>query len=256
MGFLDNIQSTMNRGTAAAERTARKMKINQRLNEITRERQKLATQLGASLYEATRENPEFRTGREALYDGIASLDVERTNCQQELAAIEAAAAAEEAAAQTFVCTHCGARISATDLFCSSCGTSMETIKAEIAAQNPVAAPISASGRTCASCGAPMADDDIFCMNCGSKAEPAATAAPEEPAANTIPEEPAASTTPEEPTPLEPVPGEIPVSTPTEVTPVTAAPVDVAPASRICPTCGATLSDDSAFCGSCGTKIEA
>lgn len=52
MGFLDNVTSTVNRGTAAAGRSADKIKLNARIGELNRQRQGLAAQLGASLYEA------------------------------------------------------------------------------------------------------------------------------------------------------------------------------------------------------------
>ena len=171
MGFFDSVQQAMGRGGAAAGRAARTMKINVRLDEITKERQRLAAQLGASLYEATREDPAMRAGREALYDGIAALDAERDQRKAELEVIKAEAAADEEAAQTWVCPKCGAKVGATDLFCSGCGTSIEEIRAGAAAQ----AAASASGRTCSLCGAPLADDDMFCMTCGAKVEPVAAA---------------------------------------------------------------------------------
>ena len=52
MGFLDNVTSAVNRGTAAAGRGADKIKLNARICELNRQRQNLAAQLGASLYEA------------------------------------------------------------------------------------------------------------------------------------------------------------------------------------------------------------
>ena len=181
MGFLDSLQGTLNRGTAAAERATRTLRLNQRVNDINKERQRLAAQLGASLYEATKDDASFRAGREALFDGIANLDAEREKCQLEIASIEA----EAAAARTYTCTHCGASVSATDLFCSGCGTAIDVIKQEIAEQNAAAADSAAnSNRVCASCGAAMGEDDMFCMSCGTKYDPAAESraqADEEPA---------------------------------------------------------------------------
>lgn len=52
MGFLDNVTSAVNRGTAAAGRSADKIKLNARIGELNRRQQGLAAQLGASLYEA------------------------------------------------------------------------------------------------------------------------------------------------------------------------------------------------------------
>lgn len=52
MGFLDNVASAVSRGAAAAGRGADKIKLNARIGELNRQRQGLAAQLGASLYEA------------------------------------------------------------------------------------------------------------------------------------------------------------------------------------------------------------
>lgn len=62
MGFLDSLQGTLNRGTAAAERATRTLRLNQRVNDINKERQKLAAQLGASLYEQPRTMHRFARG--------------------------------------------------------------------------------------------------------------------------------------------------------------------------------------------------
>ena len=88
MGFLDNVTSAVNRGTAAAGRGADKIKLNARIGELNRQRQGLAAQLGASLYEATRGDAALVSGREALYDGIARIDAEREQCQRQIAAID------------------------------------------------------------------------------------------------------------------------------------------------------------------------
>ncbi|MCR2035543.1 DUF3450 domain-containing protein, partial [Adlercreutzia mucosicola] len=115
MGLMDNITSAVNRGTAAAGRETEKIRLKVRMNELTKQRQGLAAQLGASLYEATREDAALRVGREALYDGIAACDAEKAECQRQIDELEAQAA------DTFSCAVCGARMGSTDLFCSGCG---------------------------------------------------------------------------------------------------------------------------------------
>ncbi|WP_452040127.1 hypothetical protein [Adlercreutzia rubneri] len=52
MGFLDNVTSAVSRGAAAAGRSADRIKLNARIGELNKQRQGLAAQLGASLYEA------------------------------------------------------------------------------------------------------------------------------------------------------------------------------------------------------------
>ena len=108
MGFLDNVTSAVNRGTAAAGRGADKIKLNARIGELNKQRQSLAAQLGASLYGATRGDAALVAGREALYDGIARIDAEREECQRQIAAIDEQAAAAATAATGFACAVCGA----------------------------------------------------------------------------------------------------------------------------------------------------
>ena len=165
MGFLDNVTSAVNRGTAAAGRGADKIKLNARICELNRQRQNLAAQLGASLYEATRGDAALTAGREALYDGIARIDAEREECQRQIAAIDEQAAAAATAATGFACAVCGAHMTGADLFCAGCGTPAEKARA----QAPAApTPAHAAGPACASCGAPLGAGDMFCMSCGAK----------------------------------------------------------------------------------------
>lgn len=165
MGFLDNVTSAVNRGTAAAGRGADKIKLNARIGELNRQRQNLAAQLGASLYEATRGDAALTAGREALYDGIARIDAEREECQRQIAAIDEQAAAAATAATGFACAVCGAHMTGADLFCAGCGTPAEKARA----QAPAApTPAHAAGPACASCGAPLGEGDMFCMSCGAK----------------------------------------------------------------------------------------
>ena len=177
MGIFDNVSAAVNRGTAATARATRKMKLQGQLGDVNKRRQGLAAQLGASLYEVTKDNPELREGRESLYDGIASCDVERENLQRELAEIEQLAAASAAAVHTFNCCVCGARMSEADLFCSGCGTPVEQARPRPVAQTYAAAP--QTGPVCPACNAPIEEGDAFCMNCGASL--AAFAAAPEPA---------------------------------------------------------------------------
>lgn len=167
MGFLDNITSTVNRGTESAGRTAERIKLKNQINEINKRRQQLAGQLGASLYDATKDMPEFRSDREALYDGIASCDAERIECQRKIDELDAMAQAATVAATSYRCVVCGATFAGDDLFCSGCGTPV--------AQARGTSAVSATGIACTSCGAAMNEGDIFCMSCGAKAEPSTPA---------------------------------------------------------------------------------
>ena len=142
-GIFDNFQASLNRGVNAVGRSTQTAQLNMQLKDLLKQRQNLAAQLGASLYEITKDNAEFRVGREAIYDGIAAVDAQRAQIEASIAEIKAAQAAETASAQRYRCPNCGAMVSATDLFCSGCGTPIDQIKAAAgvsAAPAPAAAP--------------------------------------------------------------------------------------------------------------------
>lgn len=160
MGFFDDIQASMNRGMASAGRAVDTQKIKMQMNDAAKRRQALAAQLGASLYDVTKDTPEFRLGREPLYDGIAAVDAERASLQAQQAA---------QAATTFACPFCGARMGVSDLFCSGCGKPIAEIKDAFAAQQQAEAPVASTvGPVCPACGAPVVEGDAFCMSCGKK----------------------------------------------------------------------------------------
>ena len=169
MGFIDNVSAAVNRGTAATSRATRKMKLQGQLNDVNKRRQGLAAQLGASLYDVTKNNPEMREGRESLFEGIARCDEERESLQRELNEIEQLSAASAAAVHTFNCVVCGARMSEADLFCSGCGTPVAQAKPQPKAQpvsQPYTMPVQVDGPRCPSCGALTEEGDMFCMSCG------------------------------------------------------------------------------------------
>ncbi len=167
MGIFDDARAAVNRGTATAERTTRKFKLQSQLNDLNKHRQGLAAQLGASLYEATRSDENLRSGRESLYDGIAACDEKRAELLAQIARIDEETATAQSALHFFVCGVCGARVSEADMFCSGCGT--PAAQARAAAQPIQVAPAGVTaGPACPSCGAPVAVGDMFCMGCGTK----------------------------------------------------------------------------------------
>lgn len=183
MSFFDDLQNSINRGVAGANRTGNTIKLKAQLSEAMKRRQTLAAQLGASLYEATKDDPELRAGREAIYDGIAAIDAERAGYQAEIDRIEAEAQAAQAAAVHYTCPFCGSTVAASDLFCSGCGKPMAEIEAAITKQRTggiatAAAPDASSAATCPKCGFFINEGDTFCMNCGAKLESASEPEPE------------------------------------------------------------------------------
>ena len=252
MGFLDSVQSTFNRGVAAAGRTGDQVRLKGQMNDANKRRQNLAAQLGASLYDLTKDDPKFREGREALYDGIASIDAERANIQAELDRLEQEAQAAQIASTRFACPFCGSQLSANDVFCSGCGKPMAEIQAALS-KAQTGAPANWDGPTCPSCGAPMNVGDMFCMNCGHKLDapaeaPAPAPAPEpEPAPVPHPEPEPASMPAYEPV-SEPEPVSMPAYEPEP------APMPEPVAERVCPNCGAPAAPGDKFCMNCGFPL--
>lgn len=232
MGFLDSLQSSVNRGMAATGRATSTMKLKAQMSEALKRRQALAAQLGASLYDVTKDDANLRAGREALYDGIAACDAERAQCQAEIERLEAESAAATAANSYYVCPFCGSHVVTTDLFCSGCGKPMAEITAALSAQQQApAAPVApvSGAAACPQCGAPVNAGDVFCMSCGynlaAAPAPAAVAASDpEPAVAPVPE---------------PAPEPIPAA---------------APAANVCPNCGTPCEPGDAFCMGCGARL--
>lgn len=284
MGFLDSLQSSVNRGMAATGRATSTMKLKAQMSEALKRRQALAAQLGASLYDVTKDDANLRAGREALYDGIAACDAERAQCQAEIERLEAESAAATAANSYYVCPFCGSHVVTTDLFCSGCGKPMAEITAALSAQQQApAAPVAPvpGAAACPQCGAPVNAGDVFCMSCGynlaAAPAPAAVAASDpEPAVAPVPE-PAVAPVPEPvdevaslevapmPEPLDAVASEPVVEAEAIETVVAPAPASVtepapepipaaAPAANVCPNCGTPCEPGDAFCMGCGARL--
>ena len=290
MGFLDSLQSSVNRGMAATGRATSTMKLKAQMSEALKRRQALAAQLGASLYDVTKDDANLRAGREALYDGIAACDAERAQCQAEIERLEAESAAATAANSYYVCPFCGSHVVTTDLFCSGCGKPMAEITAALSAQQQApAAPVApvSGAAACPQCGAPVNAGDVFCMSCGynlaAAPAPAAVAASDpEPAVAPVPEpavvpEPVVApvsgpadevASPEAapmPEPLDAVASEPVAEAEAIETVVAPAPAPVtepapepipaaAPAANVCPNCGTPCEPGDAFCMGCGARL--
>lgn len=284
MGFLDSLQSSVNRGMAATGRATSTMKLKAQMSEALKRRQALAAQLGASLYDVTKDDANLRAGREALYDGIAACDAERAQCQVEIERLEAESAAATAANSYYVCPFCGSHVVTTDLFCSGCGKPMAEITAALSAQQQApAAPVApvSGAAACPQCGAPVNAGDAFCMSCGynlaaAPASAADAASDPEPAVAPVPE-PAVAPAPEPadevasleaapmPEPLDAVASEPVVEVEATETVVAPAPASVtepalepipaaAPAANVCPNCGTPCEPGDAFCMGCGARL--
>ena len=177
MGFFDNLSNSIsdaiNQGSAATSRTARTLKLKSKLSDLTHQRADLAAQLGASLYDATKDDPAFTAGRESLYEGIAAVDDQRAALQAQLTEIEAQAEADAIARKTYTCPVCGTQVKDSASFCPGCGKPVSEIRDEVRrareeeeAAAKAAADEAARALICPNCGAIVGDDDKFCQSCG------------------------------------------------------------------------------------------
>lgn len=163
MGLLDSIQTGFNKGVASTGRATRSLQIKSHLSTLDKQRVEQMAQLGASLYEETRNNPAVRGPREQIYATVEALDAERSTLHAELAQIEMESQQQQMASQQILCPGCGKAIPATSKFCVGCGASIEY------------APAPALAGNCVNCGAPLTAGAGFCTGCGTPvgAQPAA-----------------------------------------------------------------------------------
>lgn len=249
MGFFDALQEKVGQGTAAAGRIANSAKIRSQINDVNKRRHQLAAQLGASLYEATKEDAALREGREDLYDAIAQCDVERADLQAQLDRIEA----EAMAAQTVECPQCHSRVSINDRFCSGCGMPVEQILAAQAEAQAAEEAAKAAMTTCPMCGLPVSENDAFCMECGCNIaearEQLAANAEAQAQAEAEAEAEAADEAEEAAAPEVLIPQEVEFDLVPEPEPEPEAD------EIVCPACGTVILPGNKFCGGCGRPIE-
>jgi hypothetical protein len=177
--ILENAGNLFNRGVAAAERGTKSLSLKSQINDLNRQREKLTSDLGASIYQETRYDTTFRASREGFYSAIESVDAQIATIQDELTALEQeaqAAANQPMTVQPVVpaehkCPSCGAIAQSSDAFCRSCGTAIPAAAAPVAAA-PATAP-GAPGAPSAPVSYPDASTAI-----ASEAPPAASQATE------------------------------------------------------------------------------
>ena len=174
MGFLDDVSNAVDRGAAAVGRTTKTAQLKMQLSDLSKRRRELAAQLGASLYETTKDDAAMRMGREDLYDGIASLDRQCDELNTQIRAIEAGANVRQTQQrQHFSCPQCGSPVGFDDLFCTGCGMPAEQVLSAQGQGKTMAAAAQsgisfASSAVCPNCGAPITSGDSFCMSCGTR----------------------------------------------------------------------------------------
>jgi hypothetical protein len=153
MGILDNIQSGLNKGVASTSRATRSLQLKGSLSTLDKQRAEQLAQLGASLYEQTRNDLVIRGSREAIYAAIEALDTQRAAVLEELTLLEQANQQQQMASQKIPCPNCGKPIPANSAFCVGCGASISQVHI--------------SAGQCSNCGSPLAPGVAFCTACGT-----------------------------------------------------------------------------------------
>ncbi len=168
MGFVDDIQNSLQREVDSAGRSVEIAQLKVKIKDVQARRKELAAQLGASLYEVTKSDPVLVGGREALFDGIDSLDIERAGYEAQIDEIERKSQEAQAAAAGIECPFCHYSMRGADLFCAGCGKPMAEVKA-FYEQAPEPETASADAPVfCMNCGNKLGAGDKFCMKCGTK----------------------------------------------------------------------------------------
>ncbi|MDO4796424.1 MAG: zinc ribbon domain-containing protein [Coriobacteriales bacterium] len=225
--------------------------LRERIEELSRIRTGFAAHLGASLYQATKDNPDLRWGRESLYDGIATCDSERERMLRRIE--ELTSAAGDSAGTDAQAESAYARPSSLD----------KTIIVEepVAVQAteelpvldpttvmPVIAPIEQTMEN----EPEQSEDELAASEADLDAEPAIEPEPEpDPEPEPEPElerEPESAPDPMdaiEHTPVMPEPMVIPAPEPMQ-TPAMGNPV--------CPKCGCAVNPGDKFCMECGSPL--
>ena len=119
MSFFDDMTGAIDRGVSAAGKSTKAAQIRMQLSSLARQRRELTAHLGASLYEATKQDESLRAGREGMYDAIERLDREYADLDEQVRMLEGYAATP---APLSFCDNCGAAAAASDAFCTKCGT--------------------------------------------------------------------------------------------------------------------------------------
>lgn len=166
MGFFDDIASVVSGGAASVERNVNVTRLKRQLEELAESRRDLLAQLGEGVLATVKDDPLLRERFAELLDVIDRVDAQRTALQSELAAVEARAAQERAAAMVYDCPKCGRRVLGTQMFCTGCGTPTSVIKE--AMEEADAAIQGKELPTCYNCGARLVEGDLFCSQCGTR----------------------------------------------------------------------------------------
>lgn len=158
MGFLDELSSTLNRGAEVTARTAQSLKLKAQIADLKNQRNSACARLGAAAYDLLKDNEEFQADHGDILASIASCDLRISSLQEEVAKLEAEAAARVRTHWVDSCPCCGYKISQADSFCCRCGTK---IPKKSAADGATCEPEDANSASDAMAYAPIDVDPII-----------------------------------------------------------------------------------------------
>ena len=140
MGFLDDLTETLNRGASVTAKTANVLKLKAQIADLNSQRRNLCSGLGAALYDRTKGDTAFTSGLEDFYNGIANCDERIAGLQKQVEEVEAQGPVRPGRGSRYMksCATCGFSLSASDVFCSRCGTPVphDSVANEQSAQGP------------------------------------------------------------------------------------------------------------------------
>lgn len=151
--FFDSLGDKLNvmgKGIAdKAKEVSDLSKLNSQIREEERKVQTAYQEMGEQYYKLHKDDPT-----PDFSENILAVDAS-------LAQIAQLKAEVQKLKGVCTCANCGAEVSATAQFCSSCGAKIEHPVEEAPAEE-------AAAHTCPNCGAAVEEDAVFCPECGNK----------------------------------------------------------------------------------------
>ena len=185
MSFFDNVSKRMAETGQAAMQKAKTVsgtaKLNAQIGELQKNIRALYAQIGEEYVKLHADAPE--TALAGLVDEVRQANDQIAQCQETIAKLS----------NMKTCPSCGAVLSDSAAFCSSCGASIPKDipgKEEASACPKCGGPVEPgaafcpkcgfalnqpSGPVCASCGAELVPGNKFCIKCGTPVAEAPTA---------------------------------------------------------------------------------
>jgi len=220
MAFFDDIGKKIAQTGQGAAQKAKNMAETVKLNSMVSDEEKRINnafiQIGKTYYETYGNSPDQLFIQ--LINGINDSKAKIVSYYEQINKIKGIVR----------CQKCGGEVPYNSLFCSSCGSPMNTVPPAPAVQ-PVVNDV-----FCEKCGTKMSDGQVFCSNCGNRREPTFESDAVQPVDETVLETTVIETVVEtvvEPQSFEP---EVPQIT-------------------YCSGCGMALPEDAVFCLNCGQK---